>query len=189
MDRGHLLRRAIHMMTGLAPLYYVVPEEIPYIGIPRWSGLIIFLGAIVAIEVLRLRLGVTFLGLRQHEAKAIASCVWTAAGITVALWVFPHDIASASIVGMALVDPLAGEIRKMRGDGQASVLVPILAYSLVSAVVLSAFGYRDWRLVAVLSLVGAVSAVAAERWKVPRVDDDFLMIVVPGLLMWALSEI
>lgn len=176
-------------MMALAPLYYVVPEEIPYLGIPRWTGLMVFLGTIVLIEVVRLRLGVMFLGLRPHEAEGIASFVWAAAGITIALWVFPHDIASASIVGWALVDPLAGEVRRARGTGAVSLLVPVLAYSAISAVVLSAFGDRGWSVVALLSLVGAVSAVVAERWKVQRVDDDFLMIVVPGLLMWALSEI
>ena len=174
---------------ALAPLYYLVPEELPYVGIPRWSGLVIFITAILSFEVVRLRMGITFLGLRPHEAEGIASYVWTAAGMTLALWVFPHDIASVSVVGMALVDPLAGEIRRVRGEGPLSLGAPAAAYAAIAACVLWAFAERGWLIIAVLSIVGAASAVAAERYKVRRVDDDFLMMIVPGLLMWALSEI
>jgi dolichol kinase len=189
MDRGHYLRRAIHMMIALAPIYYLIPEELPYVRIPRWSGLIIFLGAAVLIEVVRLVGGITFMGLRPHEARGIASFVWAAAGITIALWVFPPDIATAALVGMAFVDPLAGELRRTRGQGTLSVAIPVLVYFVISAAILSAYGYHSWTFVAILGVIGATSAVGAERWKAPKVDDDFLMIVLPGLLMWAFSEI
>jgi len=189
MDRGYYLRRAIHMLIALAPLYYVVPEELPYVHIPRWSGLIIFLATVVIIEVVRRTRRIPLPGLRPHEVRGIASFVWAAAGVTFALWLFPQDIATAVLVGMALVDPLAGEMRRTRGVGPISVAVPILVYFVISAVVLSAFGYHSRFFVVVLSLIGACAAVGAERWTVPKVDDDFLMIVVPGLMMWAFSEI
>ncbi len=175
------------MLVALAPIYYLLPHDLPVVGLRRWVLLIVFFAGIALFEAWRQSKGFTFLGLRPHERHQIASFVWAAAGITIALWLFPYDIASAVLVGMGLIDPLAGEFRRVRGRCAPSITVPMVFYFFLSMSVLGLFGWRDAGTVAALSAVGAVSAVLSECLHVRHVDDDFLMIVVPGALMIALA--
>lgn len=183
MRKEVLLRRGVHALIALAPLYYWVPVDVPVLGVRRWVLLMAFFAFIVCFEAVRLWKGFSVMGLRPHEAKHIASFVWAAAGITIALWLFPRDIASAALVGMALVDPLAGELRAAKVAKPVELGAPILAYFIIAAVALALFGDLGTYLIIALSVVGAVSAVFAEASDVPVVDDDFLMIVVPCLVM------
>ena len=105
MDKARLFRRGVHCLIALAPLYFLLPEDLPLIGLRRWVLLIAFFVGIAAFEVYRLRKGIVVMGLRPHEKNSIASFVWAAAGITTALWLLPRDIASAALVGMAFADP------------------------------------------------------------------------------------
>lgn len=183
MDRALLFRRCMHCGLALGPAYYLLPEELPWLGFGRWVLLIGFISAVALFEVVRLLKGWTFFGLRPHERRQIASFVWASAGAVIALWFFREDVASAAIVGMALVDPLAGELRRVRSSLQVTVGLPIVAYAVIAAAVLAAFDTMPHLPLVGASLCGAVAAVLAERWKVRYVDDDFLMIVVPCLLM------
>lgn len=183
MDRAVLFRRCMHCLLALAPLYFLIPEELPWLGHGRWVLLIGFIAVVTLVESVRLLKGWTFFGLRPHERGQIASFVWASAGAVVALWFFREDVASAAIIGMALVDPLAGELRRLRPSSSATYVLPLAAYSAIAAATFVAFGQMSALSVVTVSIIGAVSAVGAERWKVRYLDDDFLMIVVPCLLM------
>jgi len=178
-----VLRRAVHMMIALAPLYYLIPVDVPYLDVDRWVLLIGFFLVVVMFESVRLWKGFPLFGLRPHEMRSIASFVWAAAGITIALWLFPMDIATVALVGMALVDPLAGELRSRYGQGVVSVALPVAAYFAIAVSILAWFGDTTPFFLVTVGIIGATSAVGAERYKVPRVDDDFLMVVVPCLMM------
>jgi dolichol kinase len=183
MERGILLRRGAHVLVAFTPLYYQLPDELPIVRIQKWVGLVIFFASILAFEAVRLWWGLTFLGLRPHESRNIASHAWAAAGITVALWFFPQDIASVGLVGMALVDPLAGELRGRYKQQSLTIGIPVAVYFVLSSVVLLAYGFHSLPAVVIVSVIGATTAVVAERQKIPRIDDDFLMIVIPCLMM------
>jgi hypothetical protein len=181
-----LLRRTVHILVALAPAYFLIPETVPGIDLKRWVLLVVFFAGVALFESFRLWRGVSFLGLRPHEKKAIASFAWAAAGITLALWIFPEEIATAVLIGMALVDPLLGELRR-RGYGSLTAQgTSVVVYFAICAISLFAWDVPALH-VLLLSVPGSVVAVASEWKKVPYIDDDFLMIVVPGALMSALS--
>lgn len=178
-----MFRRCVHCLIALSPAYFLLPTTIEPFGVPRWTLLIAFFAIVSSVEAVRLLMGWNFFGLRPHERSQIASFVWAAAGITVALWLFREDVATAAIIGMAFVDPLAGELRKNTRVTPVTLGLPILAYVAISVTVLHLYGIMSPLSVVIVSIIGATTAVAVEREKVRYLDDDFLMIVMPCLLM------
>jgi hypothetical protein len=187
MKKGVVLRRGAHASMALAPLYYALPVNLPFLGIHRWSVVVAFFSAIMVFEAFRLWKGITFMGLRPHEKGQIASFAWAAAGITAVLWLCPHDIASAALIGMALVDPLAGELRLAGVHDRVTLASTLLVYFGLCIAVLLAWDMRSALESLLLSVVAAFLAVASERIKTPYIDDDFLMSVVPAAAMTGLA--
>jgi hypothetical protein len=187
MERNVVVRRCAHMSIALSPVYYLAPEELPVVEVPREALLLLFLSSVVLFEHFRLRRRISVVGLRPHECDSVASFVWAAAGITVALWLFPMWIAVAAVVGMALVDPLAGELRAAHASVSVSLLVPFVAYFAICAGLFLFSREFGAAAALVMSAVGAAVAVAAEAADVRFVDDDLLMIVVPGAVLAGLS--
>ncbi len=187
MDRATLFRRFLHCLMALAPAYYLLPVDVPVLEVGRWVLLVVFITAVVLVEVIRLLMGWKFFGLRPHERNQIASFVWAAAGVTAALWLFREDVATAAIIGWAFVDPLAGELRRRDPRVSVSVAVPLAVYAALAAPALYMWGMLSLPSVAIVSAVGAVAAVLVERQKVRYIDDDFLMVVLPCLIMEVVS--
>lgn len=183
MDRAVVFRRFLHCLMAFAPAYYLLPVDLPILEVRRWILLIVFILAVVLVESIRLLRGWTFFGLRPHERGQIASFVWAAAGVTAALWLFREDVATAAIIGWALVDPLAGELRSRSQRLSVTVVVPLMVYAALAAPALYSWETLSLPSVALVSAVGAIVAVAVERQKVRYVDDDFLMVVLPCLAM------
>lgn len=172
---------------ALAPLYYALPVNLPFLGIHRWSVVVAFFSAIMLFEAFRLWKGITFMGLRPHEKDQIASFAWAAAGITAVLWLCPHDIATAALIGMALVDPLAGELRLARVHDGMTISSTLLIYFGLCIASLLAWDMRSALVSLLLAAVAAPLAIASERVKIRYVDDDFLMSVVPAAAMTGLA--
>lgn len=187
MRRGIVVRRLIHCLMALAPAYYLVPVDVPIIGVRRWVLLIAFFAAIAAVEAIRLPKGILFLGMRPHEKNQIASFAWAAAGVTATLWLFPHYIATGAIVGWALVDPLAGELRSRGVRTRSNTALSSLVYFAICGTILLLASSRSVTPLLILAVVGTLAAVASEQFKNAYVDDDFLMLVVPGLAMTLLA--
>lgn len=187
MSRETVARRLVHALIALAPLYYLLPVEIGLFGLRRWMLLVLFLCAIIAFESLRLAKGWRFFGLRPHETKQIASFAWAAAGITATLWLFTMEVATAALVGMALVDPLAGLLRGAGTRDRVTVSSSSAAYFAIAFSALMLVGETDLIGCAATAAVGTALAIPSEWFDVPYVDDDFLMLVIPGLGMTALT--
>jgi dolichol kinase len=187
MKKDVAIRRTIHCLLALAPVYYLLPVDLPMLGVRRWVLLIAFIAIITLIEAIRLPKGIMILGLRPHEKHQIASFVWAAAGITAALWFFPHDIATVVILGMAFVDPLSGELRSHRVGTWRNIGASLLAYFGICLTILFLANDRLLPALLVMAAVGTVIAVGSEQFKSVYVDDDFLMVCAPGLAMTALA--
>ncbi len=187
MNNEVLMRRAVHCLMALAPVYYLFPVDLPVIGVRRWVLLIAFFAVVGLIEAIRLPKGILIFGMRPYEKEKIAAFVWAAAGITAALWLFPHDIASAVIVGMALVDPLAGELRSRKVGTSMCVGVSSLVYLAICGTTLLIANHHSLPVVMMLALVGTAVAIVSEHFKNAYVDDDFLMACAPGVVMTALA--
>lgn len=183
MDDAVLFRRCLHCLLALAPAYFLLPHELPILGVGRWVILIAFFLVVSLIETVRHLMGWNIFGLRPHEKHQIASFVWAAAGVTVALWFFREDVASVAVIGMALVDPLAGELRRVRPRSSMTISVPVAVYAAISIVTFHSYGLMTDMGVLVAGMIGAVTAVTVERQKTRYIDDDFLMIVLPCLVM------
>jgi hypothetical protein len=183
MDRSNLLRRTVHLLIALAPLYYLLPVEFEAFPVRRWQLLIAFFIAVAMFEAIRLRRGITFTGLRPHEGHSIASFAWAAAGITVALWLMPMEIATPVLIGMGLCDPLAGELRRSGARKSSQIALPLGVYIVICVAALATMTESSAALILLISIIGSSLAVATERHRIPLLDDDFLMIVVPGAAM------
>lgn len=187
VSREALVRRGVHALIGLAPLYYLLPVEIDPLGVRRWVLLVAFLCAIIVFESVRLAKGWKLFGLRPHETKQIASFVWAAAGITATLWLFPVEVATAALVGMALVDPLAGVLRGAGVHDRTTLSSCLLAYFVIALPALALLGDLAFLESMVVAAVGAALAIPSEWFDVPYVDDDFLMLIIPAIGMTALT--
>ena len=188
MKKEILIRRLVHAAVAFAPLYFLLPDDLLVPGLRRWILLVIFFCSILLFEAYRLWKGFTFLGLRPHELNQIASFAWAAIGITLVLWLFPEDIATAALVGMALVDPLAGELRSKYGGRGSTMALSLLAYFVLAFSIIGLWGDRDIGGAAFLAFVGAGVAIPAEAFKAKYIDDDFAMAFFPAVLMSWVAE-
>jgi dolichol kinase len=187
MDREVLVRRLVHCLIALAPLYFLIPDDLPVVNVRRWVLLIIFFVGVSIFEAWRRWKKVTFLGLRPHEKEQIASFAWAAAGITFVLWLIPKDLATATLISMALTDPLAGELRRIYGKKPSVIAASFAVYFLLAFSVLATWADHGVTSCAVIALAGALVAIPSEAVKLPAVDDDFVMLAVPGVVMGVLA--
>jgi len=183
MKKEALIRRSVHCLIAFAPLYFLLPDDLPVIGLRRWVLLIAFLVSIGVFDAWRRHRGITFLGLRSHERKGIASFAWAAAGITFVLWLIPQDIATAALVSMAFVDPLAGELRSNYGEKPWPVAASVLAYFALAFLIMASWGDHTAVQSMGLAFIGAGIAIPSELLKIRYVDDDFSMLVFPAIAM------
>lgn len=174
MDYGKLARRVVHISAPAFLIYYFLPS-------PLWEGgpspqvaLLVVLAITLSFELARLVIGFRVPGMRSYERDQISAGAWAGIALTVAFLFFPLAYAAPVIVGMAIVDPVIGKVRRTRW-------YPVLPYLLHLAIMLTLLGvFLPLSLWTVLAAV-ATSALAllAEGFKTSYVDDDFLMIVVP----------
>jgi hypothetical protein len=183
VDREVLTRRLVHCLIAVTPVYYLIPIDLPVPYLKRWHLLIAFFVAVALFESVRLWRGATFFGLRPHERNSIASFAWAAAGVTLALWLMPWEIATPVLIGMGFVDPLAGELRRAKRPRWLQVAFPFVAYVAICLISLESLTTAPFPELAIISVMGAALAIGAERQRIPYLDDDFLMIVVPGAAM------
>jgi hypothetical protein len=180
-EKEILVRRMMHSLIALAPLYFLLPDDLPVINVRRWVLLIVFLAAVSVFDVWRRINKVPIFGLRPHEQESIASFAWAALGITLVLWMIPKPLATATLLGMAFVDPLAGELRRSFGKKAWVIAASIGVYFAISFSTLALWGDHTIALCTVLAMIGALVAIPSEAIKVKVIDDDFLMLALPGV--------
>ena len=96
-------------------------------------------------------------------------------------------VAGAALLGTAVADPVAGELRRGGRSLGVEVLPPFGVYAGLAFVGLAGAG--RWPLVpsvALATLAGAI-AVAVERPKVAWFDDDLAMTLIPAVVLYALG--
>ncbi len=183
MEREVLVRRVMHCLIALAPIYFLIPDDLPVINVRRWVLLIIFFAAVSIVDAWRRWKKIPIFGLRPHEKDRIASFAWAAAGITLVLWLVPKDLATATLIGMALTDPFSGELRRTYGKTVTVVAISLAVYFLLAFSTLAIWGDHGIVACVMIAGVGACIAIPSEFWKSDVVDDDFLMLALPGTAM------
>ncbi|HXQ94052.1 MAG TPA: hypothetical protein VN864_02635 [Thermoplasmata archaeon] len=178
-------RRFLHGLGALAVLYLIIPSN-AFVLVPTEAVLLAALELILVLELLRHFRGWELPTIRPYERDRIASYVWYAIALTVALVAFPRPVAAAVIIGTALVDPLLGELRLRFARPAGSILPGVAAYAVVAGVAFVVFGPWSGPVVVGLALLTAVVAVAVEWPTWGTVDDDLAMTIVPGAVLSAI---
>lgn len=184
MDRGHVFRRLFHLCAPGVLVYYIFPD--PFLGISKDTWLIVGLILLLILEAGRLLRGKIFFGMRDYERTQISAYAWAGIGVAIALLVFPMPFVICAVVGLGWTDPIIGELRKRRRMSYYPWL-PILLYFNIVFWCLVIFSDIPWLAIAILASVGSLGAIAVEKPKIP-VDDDFLMLVLPLVIMTLVYE-
>lgn len=174
MDPGHIARKIVHISAPLFLVYYLLPSPLWPDGPSREVGLLLAFMFAMAFELARLVLGFHVPGMRDYEADQVSAGAWAAMALTFAFLFFPLEQAAPVVIGMALIDPLIGLVRRTRW-------YPWLPYGLHLTIMLAVLGCfipLDLKMIVVSMAISAI-AIVAESIKTSFVDDDFLMIALP----------
>jgi len=188
---GHAFRRLTHISMSLIPVaYYLHGESIAAVVLlnPRE-----FVSAacitILLIEVARLRLGIVIIGQREYESRQISALAWGALAVSLALLLSPEGEGGGLksgmygiplIFGLTFVDPVMGEVKRIKKDMRAAIFAGLVVSYLVW------IGCHFWLgtelLVAILL---APLTVAGEVPKTKFIDDNATMVLLPlaGLVL------
>ncbi|MGA7861691.1 MAG: hypothetical protein WCB19_07520 [Thermoplasmata archaeon] len=178
-------RRFLHCLGALVLLYFALPHRL--VGwFTTEDVLLIGLGLVLLLEALRWMVGVELPTIRAYEKGRVASYTFYAVALVVAVLLFPLPIALVVVLGTAFVDPLIGEIRLSSRWRSTYPWFPGVVYVLLGASALILVTH--WSAFASVTFAGiaAVVALTVERPKIPGVDDDLAMTLVPALVLLAL---
>lgn len=183
MDKEHLLlrrllRRAIHMCAPIGLVYYLIPDRLWLLNVPTEYFLYAILILVIVIEIVRLTFNISIFGLRKYEDKRLAAYAWAGFAMIPALLYFPKEFVIPIFFGMGWVDPLIGEIRKHKPEFYP--YVPILVYALIMIICLRKFS--SFKMI-LYTIIGTATAISVEYPKLKYIDDDFLMIMVPLVVL------
>jgi dolichol kinase len=185
VERRTLIRRGFHMLSSLFVVYYWLPPYLDPVALTRDQVALLGLFVLTSFEAYRIHRGWLFFGLRDYEKRRVAGYYWGAFGYVIALLLFPQRFAMITILGTTLTDPVLGELRK-RGRKRTALAAGLAVWT---AIALSLVALVPLPTPVLLVPVGAALAVAAEWVKVPHLDDNFLMNLVPLVAMTALAAL
>jgi dolichol kinase len=184
MDYGHVFRRLFHLCGPLVLAYYILPASIFWI--PKNVWVLLTLGGLLVIEVCRLYSGSLFFGLREYEKGQISAYAWAGIGVTIAFFFFPPVFVICAVFGLCWTDPLIGEMRR-RKKMRYYPAMPLSIYFLIVIGCLSVFSDIEIVPMIMLGIAGSVAAIAIEKPKF-SIDDDFLMLIVPLIILTVFHE-
>jgi len=177
----HLFRRLFHLASPVFLLYYWIPQDLgnATTGLTREAILSLAVGTVLAVDVARLALRIPVFGLRKYEAGRMSAYAWGTIGLALALVFFPPILVIPVFCGMAWIDPLCAWSRR---TGRYPWL-PAFGYALAFAFLLGGIGGLNPIEIAALAAIATPVALLVEYPDVRVVDDDFLMTIVPLLVL------
>jgi hypothetical protein len=179
-------RRFLHCLGALILLYYVLPRRLAA-WLTAEELVLIGLALVLVLEVLRWTINVELPTIRSYEKKRVASYTFYAVALVAAVLLFPLPVALVVVLGTAFVDPLIGELRLSSRWRTTYPWLPGAVYVLFGTTTLVLITH--WPAFAAVSFAGiaAVIALAVERPKIPELDDDLAMTLVPALILFGLT--
>ena len=178
---AHWYRRVFHAFGASFLFYYMLPN-LDWINLFKfWIPPVIVAIALI-LEILRLKGKISsdhFFGLRFYEKKRIGSYVFFAVAILILLRFFPQQIAIPCILCVCIADPAMGEIRIHLNIKY----VYVFGFLLCMFFFLIAWYKADIWLMITASLIGASGAIIGETKKFWWLDDDFMIQMVPAVLL------
>ncbi len=164
--------------------YYLIPDNVTP-NITRLSLALLFIGTAGCVEIARISLGLRLFGMRPYEGQRVSAYAQGLIGLTIGIFlvpvfVVPDRLAESVVVpvfiGMAWVDPLRSLCRKHGWP----VVVAIAAYAILFFAAQSLVGgVPSWTARVAYAAVATVVAMAVEGPRIPQVDDDLMMQILP----------
>lgn len=182
---GHLLRRSIHLSMVLIPwAYYWHGDSLAdSLSTSKERLLSIAVIALVLVEIIRLKFGLTMFGQRDYEAEQVSALAWGSIAIALTLFIAPgKEFGVPLIVSLALIDPLLGELRR---SGMEVMKVNWICMAATLAIWICC-----WKLLATplwLGIIITPLVVAAEYPRLRWIDDNATMLLIPLALIVVLS--
>ena len=170
----HWFRRTNHALGSLIVVFYLIREDLGF-SVRREMLAIIFLLIPLTIEVQRRYRKTLFLGLREHEKNRLASYVWFDIAAVLLILLFPQQIAAPLIITVAFADPVIGELKRFG-----------FWYSKAGGFLTTFIIFLIFRYNPLLGGLGAVLAVIGEHPNHRFIDDDFLMPMLPAVVLGGL---
>ena len=177
----HWFRRVFHTFASSFLVFYLIPDG-GWIGIVKITVPIGIVACIAIIDYGRIRGEFDhqrFFGLRNYEKGRPASFLYFGIGLLLLLLLFPQQIAIPCILCASFTDPLIGESRYYLGKKRA-YLIGFFASLLFFILT---WYHADWWVILTVSIVGASGAVLGEVKKLRLIDDDFMIQILPALLL------
>ncbi|MFQ6120846.1 MAG: hypothetical protein ACE5KE_13315 [Methanosarcinales archaeon] len=168
------------MTAPIYLVYYLLPNDLG-IGFPKQYVILIVLSLVLLIEAIRIKTNRVFFGLREYERWQISAFAWAAIGIALSFLFFPKKFVVPTIIGMAFIDPMIGEIQIHKKEWYP--FVPALCYALILLVCLILWSTYSVRYILLFTVVGTIVAIASEYPKYKYIDDDFLMLMAPLVVL------
>lgn len=178
--KWNTVRRCSHGILALGITYYWLPDPLFIPGFPKSYALVAAVLIACVIEFVRLKRKRLFPGMRPYEESRIGSYVYAVIGMAVVLSIAPDIIGIPCIIGMALCDPLAGEMRH-RGFPEVRIIILAgIAYALLALGSLIFMGVNSVT-IALLVAVMTPLAMLSEQIDVKHLDDDITMLIIPAI--------
>ena len=175
MDHSAVFRRVFHVVSPAFLAYYVIPVQVTP-NITRLSLAILFIGTAGCIEIARIALGLRLFGMRPYEGQRVSAYAQGLLGLVIGIAFFPPVIVVPVFLGMAWIDPLRSWCRRRRW----SVVLPIAAYAALFLAAQTLMGNVPSVLARVAyAAVATIVAMSVEGPRIPQVDDDLMMLLLP----------
>ena len=178
---AHWYRRVFHAFGASFIFYYMLPD-LDWINTMKFWVPPIVVALAISLEILRLKGKISsdhFFGLRMYEKNRVGSYLFFAVGVLILLRFFPQQIAIPCILCACLADPIMGEVRHRFGKRY----VYAIGFLLCMLFFIITWYKADIRLMLLVAIVGAFGAVIGETKKFWWLDDDFMIQMVPALLV------
>ena len=181
MDRSAGFRRLFHILSPMFLSYYILPDAITP-NITKLSLAILFIGTASCIEIARVALGLKLFGMRPYEGQRVSAYAQGLLGLTIGIFLVQDPrIVVPVFFGMAWIDPLRSVARKNGWH----VGFPIKAYAVLffaaQSLVADLLPNDGLSLVSrlIFTALATTVAMAVEGPRIPQVDDDLTMQVLP----------
>jgi len=180
----HWYRRVFHAFGASVLVFYLLPDNLLFNAV-KYSVLIGVLVFVSFFEYLRIKGALrsrTFFGLRMYEQNRPGSYLYFGVAVLLLLFFFPQQIAIPCILCGSLGDPILGELRYRFGKFKAACLGFFFCMLFFSV----SWYTADTFIMISVAILGAFCAVVAEAKKFLLLDDDFMIQMVPAVIILVL---
>ena len=179
MERNEAVRKMVHMCAPLFALIYLIPDDLGFtsrdvVVVTAWLLFALF-------EAYRIRKKIPIAGLREYEYGRPSAAFWMISAFVPMILFFPVEYALPLLSGFGFVDPLIGILRKRQSKLYPAL--PLITYYVIFVTIFAIMTEATWN-VMLLAVIVTISAIIAEGIKNKIVDDDFLMLFVPLVVLW-----